>query len=133
MVSLHGREVQLSETELTLRDRIESAFRQAGYQPPSLGELTAALQTEPEMARKLCFLMVRERTLVRVSEDLTYHREVLEDIKHKIRGSYSPGAKFGVAEFKQLFDISRKHAIPLLEFLDRERFTRRQGNDRVLL
>jgi selenocysteine-specific elongation factor len=77
--------------------------------------------------------MLRERILVKISEDLTYHREVIEEIKHKIHASYSPGSRFGVAEFKQLFDLTRKHAIPLLEFLDRERFTRRQGNDRVLL
>ena len=45
----------------------------------------------------------------------------------------APGSKFGVAEFKELFDITRKHAIPLLEYLDRDRFTRRLGNDRILL
>jgi len=75
----------------------------------------------------------RERVLVKISDELTYHREVLDEIKRRIRTSYAPGSKFGVAEFKQLFDLTRKHAIPLLEFLDRERFTRRQGNDRVLL
>ena len=133
MVSLHGREVQLSGVELSLRDRIESVFLQSGCQPPSLVELASSLQAEAGMVRRLCFLMLREHTLVRISEDLTYHREVIEEIKRRIRASYSPGARFGVAEFKQLFDISRKHAIPLLEFLDRERVTRRQGNDRVLL
>ena len=133
MVSLHGREVQLSEEELRLRDRIETAFRQAGYQPPSLSELTSSLTADPGLVRKIYFLLQRERVLVKISDELTYHREVLDEIKRRIRTSYAPGSKFGVAEFKQLFDLTRKHAIPLLEFLDRERFTRRQGNDRVLL
>ena len=133
MASLHGREVQLSEVELQLRDRIESVFRESGYQPPSIGELAASHQADAALVRKIYFWMLRERILVKISEDLTYHREVLEEIKHKIHASYSPGSRFGVAEFKQLFDLTRKHAIPLLEFLDRERFTRRQGNDRVLL
>ena len=62
-----------------------------------------------------------------------YHRETLDAIKDKIKSRFSSGAKFGVAEFKELFDLTRKHAIPLLEYLDRERFTRRQGNERVLL
>jgi selenocysteine-specific elongation factor len=133
MVSLHGREVQLSEDETRLRDRMETIIRQSGYQPPSLSELTSSLGAEAGLVRKVYFLMMRERILIKVSEELTYHREVLDEIKRKIRASYGPGSRFGVAEFKQLFDLTRKHAIPLLEFLDRERFTRRQGNDRVLL
>ena len=133
MVSLHGREVQLSEEELQLKDRIDTVFRQSGYQPPSLTELTSSLHADAGLVRKIYFLMQRERILVRISDELTYHREVLDEIKRRIHASYAPGSKFGVAEFKQLFDLTRKHAIPLLEFLDRERFTRRQGNDRVLL
>ena len=133
MVSLHGREVQLSEEELQLKDRIDTVFRQAGYQPPSLTELTSSLHADAGLVRKIYFLMQRERILVRISDELTYHREALDEIKRRIHASYAPGSKFGVAEFKQLFDLTRKHAIPLLEFLDRERFTRRQGNDRVLL
>jgi selenocysteine-specific elongation factor len=77
--------------------------------------------------------MLKERLLVRITEDLAYHRTTLEEIKRKIRERHARGAKFGVADFKELFDLTRKHAIPLLEYLDRERFTRRQGNDRILL
>jgi len=54
-------------------------------------------------------------------------------MKKKIRARYSAGARFGVAEFKELFDLTRKHAIPLLEYLDRERVTRRLGSERILL
>jgi selenocysteine-specific elongation factor len=43
------------------------------------------------------------------------------------------GQKFGVAEFKEWTGVSRKHAIPLLEFLDRERVTRREGDSRIIL
>jgi selenocysteine-specific elongation factor len=62
-----------------------------------------------------------------------YCRATIEAMKSRIRSRYQAGAKFGVAEFKELFDLTRKHAIPLLEYLDRERFTRRQGNERILL
>jgi selenocysteine-specific elongation factor len=76
---------------------------------------------------------IKEKILVKVSEDLVYHRTTLDSIKKQIKSKFAPGSKFGVAEFKELFDITRKHAIPLLEYLDRERFTRRIGNDRILL
>ena len=77
--------------------------------------------------------MLKEKILVKVSDDLAYHKLTLEDIRSTIRGRFAPGDKFGVADFKEMFDLTRKHAIPLLEFFDRERFTRRVGNDRVLL
>jgi selenocysteine-specific elongation factor len=77
--------------------------------------------------------MLKEKILVRVTEDIVYHRAAMDEMKSRIRSRYQPGAKFGIAEFKELFDLTRKHAIPLLEYLDRERFTRRQGSERILL
>ncbi len=132
-VSLHGHEIQLSAAEERIREMIEAIYLRSGYQPPPFAELPAVVPEHPEEVRKICFFMLKEKILVKVSEDLAYHRKALEDIKQRIRSTYSRGAKFGVAEFKGLFDITRKHAIPLLEYLDREKFTRRLGNDRVLL
>ena len=83
--------------------------------------------------RKICSWMLKEKILVRVTEDIVYRRATIEEMKSRIRDRYRPGARFGVAEFKELFDLTRKHAIPLLEHLDRERFTRRQGSERILL
>ena len=68
-----------------------------------------------------------------LQHDLVYHQTTMDTIKKQIKAKFAPGAKFGVAEFKEVFDFSRKHAIPLLEHLDREKFTRRVGNDRILL
>lgn len=133
MVSLFGREVQLSSQSQQVKERIETLFLQSGFQPPSLAELPDSIPSEPDEVRKIYFWMLKERILIKVSDDLAYHRSTLEEMKKKIRTRFAPGSKFGVAEFKELFGLTRKHAIPLLEFLDRERFTRRQGNDRILL
>jgi selenocysteine-specific elongation factor len=133
MVALYGREVQLSTAGLQIKDRIENLLRQAGWQPPSLSEIPAMLSADPAEVRKICFWMLKEKILVRISEDLIYHRTTIQEMKEKIHARYSPGASFGVAEFKELFDLTRKHAIPLLEHLDREHFTQRRGNERVLL
>lgn len=133
MVSLFGREVQLSAQSQQIKERIETLFLQSGFQPPSLAELPDSISSQSDEVRKIYFWMLKERILVKVSDDLAYHHSTLEEMKKKIRTNFAPGAKFGVAEFKELFGLTRKHAIPLLEFLDRERFTRRQGNDRILL
>ncbi len=133
MVSLYGREVQLSTEGQQVKEMIEDYFKRAGFQPPSISELQNAVAADPEEVRKIFFWMVKEKILIKLSEDIFYHRLALEEIKKKIRASITPGKKFGVAEFKDILNLTRKHAIPLLEHLDREKFTRRLGNDRILL
>jgi selenocysteine-specific elongation factor len=132
-VALYGREVQLSSEAQQIRQAIESLFQKAGYQPPQIAEIQNSIAANPEEIRRIFFWMIKEKILIRLSDDLVYHRSTLESIKSQIKGKFTKGAKFGVAEFKELFDITRKHAIPLLEYLDREKFTRRMGNDRLLL
>jgi selenocysteine-specific elongation factor len=132
-VSLFGRAVQLTAEGQQVRERIETLFLKAGYQPPLFSDLQNSVASDPEEARRIFFWMIKEKILVKLTEDFVYHRTTLEAIKRQIKERFAPGVKFGVAEFKELFDLTRKHAIPLLEYLDRERFTRRIGNDRILL
>jgi selenocysteine-specific elongation factor len=132
-VSTHGREVQLTAEGQQVREMIEAYFQRAGYQPPPISDLQNSIAADPEEIRRIFFWMIKEKILVKLSDDLVYHRLTLESVKKQIKAKFTPGTKFGVAEFKELFDLTRKHAIPLLEFLDREKFTRRLGNDRVLL
>jgi selenocysteine-specific elongation factor len=132
-VSLHGREVQLTAEGQQLREKIEDIFKRSSFQPPAVSDLPNSVDADPEEIRRIFFWMIKEKILVKVSDDLVYHRATLDRIKAQIKAKFAPGSKFGVADFKELFDITRKHAIPLLEYLDRERFTRRMGNDRILL
>jgi selenocysteine-specific elongation factor len=132
-LALYGREIQLTAEAQQVRKMIEDFFNKSGYQPPPISDLNSAVSASPEEIRRVFFWMIKEKILVKLSEDFVYHRETLETIKKLIKERFTPGSKFGVAEFKELFDITRKHAIPLLEYLDREKFTRRIGNDRILL
>jgi selenocysteine-specific elongation factor len=132
-VALHGREVQLTAEGQQAREKIEAIFVSAGFQPPSLSDLQSSVGTDPEEIRRIFFWMLKEKILIKISEDLVYHRTTVEGIKKHIKAKFAPGSRFGVADFKELFGITRKHAIPLLEYLDRDRFTRRLGNDRLLL
>jgi len=132
-VALFGREVQLTSEGEQIRQNIEALVLNAGYQPPQLPDLQNSISADPEEVRRIFFWMMKEKILVKLTEDIVYHRTTLESIKKQIKGKFASGSKFGVAEFKELFDLTRKHAIPLLEYLDRERFTRRVGSDRILL
>jgi selenocysteine-specific elongation factor len=75
--------------------------------------------------------MLRDKRLVRVSDELVFHASAMESLRALL--AQKRGLQFAVPEFKDWTGISRKYAIPLLEYLDRERITLRQGDARVVL
>ncbi|MCS7041509.1 MAG: selenocysteine-specific translation elongation factor [Bryobacteraceae bacterium] len=122
---------QRKTEEAVAEQRMEEIFRQAGLAVPPVEEALAKSGVDPARARTLLQLMIRDGRLVRVSPELIFHRQAIEELKTLLR--QKKGQRFGVAEFKDWTGISRKYAIPLLEFLDRERVTRREGNSRLIL
>jgi len=78
-------------------------------------------------------LLLRDRVLVKLGDDLVFHRDALEALRAKLREIKAVSPRLDVAKFKDLTGVSRKYAIPLLEWLDRERVTRRVGDSREIL
>jgi selenocysteine-specific elongation factor len=76
---------------------------------------------------------LRDKTLLKISEDLVFHRSALEELRKAVLAEKSRSPRIDVAHFKDLTGVTRKYAIPLLEYLDREHVTRRVGDERVIL
>ena len=134
LVKKAGSEITLQPEEVKAKDQIEAAFSAAGLEVPSVKEVLAKLAIEARRAERLLQILLRERKLVRVSPDLTFHRQALGELKEKLwTYKKSKGERISVPAFKELTGITRKYAIPLLEYLDRERVTRRAGDERVIL
>jgi selenocysteine-specific elongation factor len=134
LVKKAGSEITLQPEEVKAKDQIAAAFLAAGLEVPSVKEVLAKLAIETRRAERLLQILLRERELVRVSPDLIFHRQVLVELKEKLwTYKKSKGERISVPAFKELTGITRKYAIPLLEYLDRERVTRRAGDERVIL
>jgi selenocysteine-specific elongation factor len=130
-VRLRGHTLVLSEDERQARAAIEGAFQQAGLAAPAVAQVLAKSGVEPARARSLLQILLREKQLVRVNEELVIHHSAIEELRRML-AARKP-ARFNVGTFKEWTGVSRKYAIPLLEFLDRERMTRRQGEERLIL
>jgi len=130
-VRSRGHQVVLKEEEEQARAAIERAFEEAGLATPAMAEVLAKSAVEPGRARRLLEILLREKRLVRISEELVFHQTALAGLREMLAGRRSE--RFNVGAFKEWTGISRKYAIPLLEFLDRERVTRRDGDERVVL
>ncbi len=133
LVHLPGRGVVMKDDEAESKQIIEQAFLSAGLRVPSLREVLAGLRVDKVRAQKIMTLLLREKSLVKISDDLVFHHSALTDLRHKIAALKTASPKIDVARFKDLTGVSRKYAIPLLEYLDRERVTRRVGDERVIL
>jgi selenocysteine-specific elongation factor len=128
--------VSLSGDEETARAAIESAYRDAGLKPPELAAVAAASGIAPDVVERVTRLLLRQKTLVKL-DTLLFHEQALRRLKDEMAALKSQGAqapaRIDVATFKERYGVTRKFAIPLLEYLDRERVTRRMGDARVVL
>ena len=134
LVRRAGSGITLLPDEQQAKEKIERAFQKAGLTVPSVKEVLASLAVETKRAEKLLHILLREKHLMRVSPELIFHQEALAHLKERLLTyKKSKGERISVPGFKDLTGITRKYAIPLLEYLDRERVTRRLGDERVIL
>ena len=130
-VRLATHKVVLKQEEEQASGAMEKVFLDAGLTVPPVSDVLAKTGFEPARARTLLQMLIRQGKLVKIGDELVFHRSALDAL---VAGLASrKGRRITVPEFKDLAAVSRKYAIPLLEYLDRERVTRREGDERVVL
>jgi selenocysteine-specific elongation factor len=132
-VRLAGRGVELKDEEAKAKDQIEKAFAQAGLKVPLMKEVLDKLPVDKARAQKLVTLLLRDRVLVKLADDLVFHHSALEGLRQLMSEQKKKSPKIDVGTFKDLLGVTRKYAIPLLEYLDQQRVTRRVGDERIIL
>jgi selenocysteine-specific elongation factor len=131
LIALAAHKVRISAGEMNALAKLEDTVRKSGFQPPLVDEILKATDPDARKARGLLEALIKSGRIVRLSPDLVYHAEVIEHVRKSL--SAHKGRKFSVPEFKEWTKISRKYAIPLLEYLDRVHVTRREGDSRIVL
>jgi selenocysteine-specific elongation factor len=132
-VALADHRVRFSAGEEEARRALVDAALEAGVAGVEVRALSERTGTEATLLERVGGVLLREGVLERVGGAILVHRDALEGLKRDVRGRWAPGARIDVSAVKELTGLSRKHVIPLLEYLDRERVTRRAGASRVVL
>ena len=130
-VRLASHTIALQADEQEASTRMEAAFEAAGLQVPSLSDALRSSGIDATRSRTLLQLSLKRGRLVRVTDELVFHVSAILALKEILAAR--KGQRFSVSDFKDWTGISRKYAIPLLEWLDRERITRRDGDMRLIL
>jgi len=133
LVRLPGQGVVMKDEEAESKKKIEDAFATAGLKVPALHEVIAGLRVDKIRAQKIVTLLLRDKLLVKISDELVFHRSALQQLRRLVADQKAKSPKMDVAKFKELTGVSRKYAIPLLEYLDREHVTKRVGDAREIL
>jgi selenocysteine-specific elongation factor len=128
----------LSEADTQLHELLDRIYREAGLEPPTTEDVLrrAGGGVRPDRARKIVQLLVDEGRVVRVRDEMLFHREALDRLTAALRDYAATRATdrlIDVPAFKELSGVTRKYAIPLLEHFDREGVTRRAGDRRIIL
>jgi selenocysteine-specific elongation factor len=137
-IQLAGRAPAVDAALVAATRSVEEDFRTAGLTPPDLGTVAAARKLPSALVDHAVRTLVRDRRLVRLG-DLHFHADALASLRADVltlgakARSAGQSPKLDVSSFKASHGLSRKFAIPLLEWLDRERVTRRVGEARILI
>jgi selenocysteine-specific elongation factor len=132
LLRLPSHRLGLDEREQRLAARLEAVLDAAGFTPPDVKQLAAALGVaEPQLAELLAQLE-RERRIVRVSPELAYAPAAIERAQALVRAHVAAQGTISAAQFRDLIDASRKFSIALLNYFDRTGFTLRVGDVRKL-
>lgn len=139
LVRAASHDLELSSPDEEVRRRLLETYREAGLEVPvlenALDKISAETGVSSDHARRILQLLLGSGELVRVTPEFLFHREKLRDIIEKLRdhAAAAPGRLIDVGAFKDIAGVSRKYAIPLLEYFDREKITLRTGDKRTVL
>ncbi|MBF0276842.1 MAG: selenocysteine-specific translation elongation factor [SAR324 cluster bacterium] len=129
---LPGHRKSFSEDKQQLLEKCLSVVREGGFQPPRRTHLFEQCGLDGKEGVAILKLAIHNNLLIRITEDLYYTPEQLADIESRIRNHFDSQTELTVIEFKDLLQITRKHAVELLEYFDGKHMTRREDNHRIL-
>jgi selenocysteine-specific elongation factor len=132
LLSLPGHRIQLGDEGRVLVEKICSLLGSAPLAPPDVKDIEKALGVGRSRLAEVMRAMERQGSIVRVTSDLFFLSGCIDRVKDDLIHHLSRGGDITPGAFRDLFGTTRKYAIPLLEYFDREGVTIRVGDVRRL-
>ncbi|SDY86959.1 selenocysteine-specific translation elongation factor [Tindallia californiensis] len=130
-VSAQGFSIKLTPEQKEILNQIETIYLESLYSPPRLEEVKKGIKGKEKTIQQVIEMMMGDK-LLRLQNDLVLHQKAYEGAKEKIKEHFINCETLSVAEFRDLLGTSRKYAVGILEYLDQEKFTKREGDNRTL-
>lgn len=131
-IRLSGHTVALKANQIKIRQKIEQTYLQSGLQPPYFKDILESIGEDTNEAKEVLFHMLEEGLLIKVKENLFFHKDVLERLKNDLVDYLKRNGEINTQQFKEITHTSRKYTIPLIEYFDSTKVTIRIGDVRRL-
>jgi selenocysteine-specific elongation factor len=131
-IRLSSYTISLKKEEKDLRQKMVLLYAQGKLQPPLVKEVAQQLAVSESELKPVLRLLTKEGTLVKVKEDLHFHQQAMQELEGKLISFLQQHKEMTPTQFKELSQVSRKFAIPLMEHFDAKKLTLRIGDKRVL-
>ena len=127
-VALASHQAQPSAEQRASIKGMSEALESQPFSPPLLAELVQKFALTPALIQYL----IAQGLIVRISDEFVFTRRALDEATARLRGYLQSNPSVTVAAARDLLGSSRRYVLPLLEWLDSEKVTRRVGDDRIL-
>lgn len=124
--------IKLTDKQAQLKERTEKIFLDNLFSPPGIDGLEKALNVKPRALEEMIHILKEMDILVGLSDGVVMHRQAVIKATQALKEHLNRNANIKAGEFSRLVNTSRKYAIPLLEYLDTIKVTKREGDVRVL-
>jgi selenocysteine-specific elongation factor len=124
--------VTLGGDQMDVREKILTAYEDGGFTPPYFKEVVASLGMSPGQAKDVLSLLVGEKLISKVKEDLYYSATAMTEIEKRLVAFLEENDEISMPQFKALTGTSRKYSVPLMEYFDSNQLTLRIGDVRRL-
>ncbi|MDH7503596.1 MAG: SelB C-terminal domain-containing protein, partial [Verrucomicrobiota bacterium] len=131
LIAISGWRVSVSSQEELAVQRVESLLRDARFSPPHTSEIPKALGIPQNVVDSAIKLLIEQGKAVQVDDDLVFHSDAIAAAQAVVLELFSRAPSFTTMQFRDALGVSRKYAVPLLDYMDSQRFTVRTGNIRT--
>jgi selenocysteine-specific elongation factor len=125
-------QVQLNPRQQALLERVASVYQAAGFNVPTVEEVSEEVGAPPDAISAMIRVGQDQGLFSKIAEGLYYHRDAVEEAKRIVREQITRNGSITVSQFRDISGSSRKYALPVMEYFDAVKFTRRRGDERVL-
>ena len=126
--ALKNHSISLSDSDLQLTEKLEKLLIRASYELPNINDFYL---DDPKKALSLLHVLKNNEKVVEIKQGLWIHTTLLDKLKHELSQYFASSREMKVSDFKKITSSSRRSAIPLLEYCDKQSFTIRKGDVRV--
>ncbi len=130
-VASHQHSLQLTAKQTAALEGIVAEFLAAGFQPPSIADCQKRFPRQERDVQKLIELAVANDDLIHIGKQMYLHADHVVQLKSRVGERLSQEAGLTLSQIREILGTTRKYAVPLCEYLDRIRFTQRDGDLRI--